>query len=210
MIKNIIFDMGNVLIAWDPPMLVRRLGLSEEDQEILLQEVFGCSEWAGLDRGTLEPKEALALAAHRIPERLHTTALTCMAEWWKGPLVPVTGMEKLIAELKRMGYRIYLLSNATSCLHEYFPRIPGSQYFDGMIVSADWKLLKPEHELYEKLFESFSLIPEECFFIDDSPLNIDAARCLGMPGTVFFGDTARLRRELMHYGIHVKPEADKE
>lgn len=208
MIKNIVFDMGNVLIAWDPPMLVRRLGLSKDDQQILVREVFGCSEWAGLDRGTLGPEEALSLVAPRLPERLYAAALACMAEWWKGPLVPIPGIAELIAELKAMSYRIYLLSNATSCLHEYFPRIPGSEYFDGMIVSADWKRLKPEHELYEILFENYSLTPGECFFIDDNPLNIDAARCLGMPGTVFFGDAMRLRSELIRCGIPVKSETD--
>ena len=207
MIKNIIFDMGNVLIAWDPPLLVRRLGLSEEDQQLLLREVFSCSEWVGLDRGTLGPEEALALVAPRLPEHLHAAAYSCMSEWWKGPLVPIPGMRELIWELEDMGYEIYLLSNATSCLHEYFPRIPGSECFSGMIVSADWKHIKPEHELYEKLYETYSLRPEECFFIDDSPLNIDAGRCLGMPGAVFFGDMARLRRELNAAGVSVRIEA---
>ncbi|MBQ6464994.1 MAG: HAD family phosphatase [Oscillospiraceae bacterium] len=206
MIKNIIFDMGNVLIAWDPPMLVRRLGLPEEDEALLLREVFACSEWTGLDRGSLDPDSAMALVAPRLPERLHAAARGFMAEWWKGPLVPIAGIAELIAELKGLGYGIYLLSNATSCLHEYFPRIPGSEHFDGKIVSADWKLLKPEHELYEKLFETFSLTPAECFFIDDNPLNIEAAFHLGMPGAVFFNDTARLRGELRRAGVPVKTE----
>lgn len=206
MINNIIFDMGNVLISWDPPMLAQRLGLSQEDQQLLLREVFGCSEWVGLDRGTLSPEEALRLVAPRLPEHLYEPALLCMAEWWAGPLVPIPGMAELIAELKGLGYGIYLLSNATSRLHDYFHRIPGSEHFDGKIVSADWKLIKPEHELYEKLFETFSLRPEECFFIDDNPLNIDAARCLGMPGSVFFGDVARLRGELRAAGVPVSEE----
>ena len=204
MIKNVIFDMGNVLIAWDPPMLVSRLDLTEEDRKLLLREVFCCAEWTGLDRGTLEPDTALELIAPRLPERLYPAALQCMGEWWKGPLVPIPGIAELIAELKELGYGIYLLSNATSRLHEYFPRIPGSEHFMGKIVSADWKLLKPEHELYEKLFETYSLSPDECFFIDDNPLNIEAAYHLGMPGAVFFGDAARLRGELRRFGVPVK------
>ena len=204
MIRHIVFDMGNVLIAWDPAMLVRRLGLPEADQALLLREVFACSEWTGLDRGTLDPDSAMALVAPRLPERLHGAARGLMAEWWKGPLVPMPGVAELIAEVKALGYDVYLLSNATSRLHEYFSRIPGSEYFSGKIVSADWKLLKPEHELYEKLFETFSLRPEECFFIDDNPLNIEAARHLGMPGAVFFGDVARLRGELVRAGVPVR------
>lgn len=203
MIKHMIFDMGNVLIAWDPPMLTRRLGLSEGDYQIFLREVFSCSEWVALDHGTLTPEQAMETVGARLPEHLHAAALRMMREWWADPLVPIEGMRDLIWELEDLGYDIYLLSNATSRLHDYFHRIPGSECFSGMIVSADWKLLKPQREIYEKLFESFSLTPEECFFIDDSPLNIDGAREAGMPGTVFFGDMARLRRELAAAGIPV-------
>lgn len=204
MIKHIIFDMGNVLIAWDPPMLARRLGLSEEDQKIFLREVFSCSEWVGLDRGTLDPDTAMETVGPRLPERLHAAARRVMAEWWRDPLVPIEGMRDLIWELEDLGYDIYLLSNATSRLHDYFHRIPGSECFSGMIVSADWKLLKPQHEIYEKLYESFSLRPEECFFIDDNPLNIDGALVTGMRGAVFFNDMARLRGELRAAGVPVK------
>lgn len=203
MIKHMIFDMGNVLIAWDPPMLTRRLGLSEEDQQIFLREVFSCVEWVGLDHGTLTPEQAMETVGARLPEHLHEAALRMMAEWWADPLVPIEGMRDLIWELEDLGYDIYLLSNATSRLHDYFHRIPGSECFSGMIVSADWKLLKPGHEIYEKLYESFSLDPAECFFIDDNPMNIDGAMQTGMRGTVFFGDMARLRRELQAAGIPV-------
>ena len=116
------------------------------------------------------------------------------------------GIAELIAELDGLGYGIYLLSNATSRLHEYFHRIPGSAYFRGKIVSADVKLLKPEHEIYEKLFETFALRPEECYFIDDNPSNIEAAGCLGMAGSVFFADVNRLRGELNRAGVPVRSE----
>ena len=74
-----------------------------------------------------------------------------------------------------------------------------------MIVSADVKLLKPQHEIYEALFEKYNLRPEECFFIDDGMQNIDGAYAVGMSGTVFFGDIPRLRAEMREAGIPVKP-----
>lgn len=104
------------------------------------------------------------------------------------------------------GYGIYLLSNATSTLHQFFDRIPGSECFDGKLVSADVRLLKPQHEIFELLFETFSLRPEECFFIDDNAANIDGAFAVGMPGAVFFRDFARLRRELRAAGVSVKEQ----
>ena len=66
------------------------------------------------------------------------------------------------------------------------------------------KLLKPQHEIYELLYSRFSLRPEECIFIDDSPANIDGAQCTGMDGIVFRGDVERLRRELNEKGVAVK------
>ena len=73
--------------------------------------------------------------------------------------------------------------------------------FDGFFVSSEHVLLKPQHEIYEKFFEVFDLKPEECFFIDDNPLNIEGAACCGMAGTVFKGDVDRLKRELLDAGI---------
>jgi len=203
MIKNIVFDMGNVLIHWDPARLIERLGITGADAKALLREVFSDQEWTGLDRGRLTEEEAMAAFRLRLPEHLHA-CLPRLIYWWKEPMWPVEGMAEIAGELKAAGYGIYLCSNATSALHEYFPRIPGSQCFDGLLVSADWKLLKPEHEIFELLYRSFSLDPAECFFIDDNPANIDGAIVTGMDGTVFDGDLKRLRRSLRAAGIRIE------
>ena len=205
MIHNIVFDMGGVLIAWDPARIVARLGLPEEDGQLLRREVFASVEWVSLDRGTLSEYEAMERMRTRLPERLHGAVERCVF-WWKEPLWPVPGMAELIAELDGLGYGIYLLSNATSALHEYFPRIPGSEHFRGMLVSADWKLLKPQAEIYEKLFAREDLIPGDCLFIDDNPANVEAGQLLGMEGLVFYQDMALLRRRLREHGIPVKEE----
>lgn len=203
MIKNIIFDMGQVLIRWTPKLLTERLALPEEDSVLLISEVFGGVEWTAMDRGRMSGEEGLASICRRLPERLHAAAHALVMDWWKAELVPVEGMAELIAELKGMGLKIYLLSNAASTLNIYFTRIPGAEHFSGKIVSADEKLLKPEHEIFELMYERFSLKPEECLFIDDSPANIDSAQCTGMDGIVFRGDVKRLRRELNEKGVAV-------
>ncbi len=204
MIKNIVFDMGQVLIHWDPKRLIARLGYQDKEAALLLREVFGCFEWQGLDRGRLGPEEALETMLPRLPASLHPAAEHFVRAWWVEPLWPVEGIAELVRELKAAGYGIYLLSNATSCLHQYFDRIPGSECFDGKIVSADWKLLKPQPEIYETLFREFSLDPADCFFIDDNPANVEAGMMLGMHGTVFFDDIGRLRAELRAAGVDVK------
>ena len=209
MIRNIVFDMGQVLILWRPELLAAGLGVPEEDVPLLQKAVFGSVQWIQLDRGVISQEDALAAMCRELPERLHASAGELVRGWWKQPLRPVPGMEALIAELKGLGYGIYLLSNASSDLPEYFGRIPGSQYFDGKIVSADWKLLKPQHEIYETLFREYGLKPKECFFIDDLTINIEGAWFTGMSGAVFDGDMARLRQNLRASGVPVKPPCPK-
>lgn len=201
MTRNIIFDMGQVLICWHPDLLTAHMEFSEEDRRLLIREVFQSVEWVRLDRGTISEEDAAAAICRRLPEHLHGAAEALVKDWWKRPLTPMPGMAELIAELKENGYGIYLLSNASLRLREYFHRIPGSEYFDGLMVSAEQKLLKPQHEIYERLFAAFCLEPESCFFIDDAPANIEGAFQAGMPGTIFRGDVAALRRELRENGI---------
>jgi len=204
MIRNIVFDMGQVLIYFRPALFVDRLGVPQEDRPALLREVFDSVEWVQLDRGTVTEAEAEAAICRRLPQRLHGYVHELVSNWWQRPLLPVEGMEGLVRELKELGYGIYLLSNANSRLHEYFSRIPAGRYFDGMIVSADWKLLKPQHEIYETLFREYGLRPQECFFVDDLLLNVEGARYVGMAGTIFRDDVSRLRRELNEAGVPVR------
>lgn len=204
MIHHIIFDMGNVLAYWNPRKIVARCGLSTEDSELLHREVFCGLEWVAMDHGIMSQQEGWEHICRRLPERLHDATADCVFRWWVPPLDPVPGMADLVREIKAMGYGVYLCSNATSTLHQYFHRIPGSECFDGKIVSEDVRLLKPQHEMYECLFETFNLKPEECFFIDDSAPNIEGAYALGMPGAVFLDDMPRLRRELRAASVPVK------
>lgn len=112
-------------------------------------------------------------------------------------------MAELLRELKGKGYGIYLLSNASLALRSYFPRIPGAECFDGLLVSSEEKLLKPQHEIYETFLARFSLKPETCFFVDDMPVNVEGAGQVGIRGTVFRGDVSRLRRDLRAAGVTV-------
>ncbi len=202
MIRNIVFDMGNVLIRFDRDYFMRFYGVPEEDRPLLMREVYLSTEWCMMDRGTLTDEEAFAIMRTRIPERLHEAAHK-LVTLWDRPILEVEGMADLIEELKGLGYGIYLLSNASLRQHEYWPRVPASRFFDGTFVSADWKVIKPMPEIYLLMLNTFGLRADECFFIDDSPVNVETALFTGMHGAVFHNDVALLRRGLRAAGVPV-------
>lgn len=202
MIKHILFDMGNVLIHFDRDLFMTRLGVADEDKLLLMREVFLSVEWVQMDRGTLVESEAVERMCRRLPQRLHEAA-DKLASMWDRPILPIAGMHELIQELKTNGYGIYLLSNASLRQHDYWPRIPASKFFDGTIISADEKVMKPHPDYYNRALEKFDLAAEECFFIDDLPANIEGALYCGIPGTVFHGDTQLLRSQLRAVGVNI-------
>ena len=202
MIKNILFDMGNVLIYFDRNLFMDRLGLDEADKKLLTRELFLSLEWVRMDRGSLVEAQAVESICRRLPERLHDAAEKLVSHWDE-PLIPVPGMYELIRELKSAGYGIYLLSNASLRQHEYWPRIEASQFFDGTLISADEGLMKPQPEIYRLILERFGLKAEESFFIDDLPANIEGAFYRNMPGAVFYNDVAKLRQDLRNAGVNI-------
>lgn len=203
MIKNIIFDMGQVLIKFDPDMFIERIGVTNpEDKKVLFREIYKSVEWSMMDRGSLTDQEAANLMIKRIPDHLKDKVAKLTYEWDR-PIVPIDGAYELIKELKENGYKIYLLSNASLNQKNYWPNIPGYELFDGRIVSAEIKHVKPEHEIYEYLLKEYNLKADECMFIDDSTLNVEAAVYAGLHGVVFHGDYKEVREKFIENGIKV-------
>lgn len=205
MIENIVFDMGQVLIHWQPERLIAHFGFTPQEEAAVIRELFQSVEWVMLDRGTISEEAAAEQVCARLPEKYHDAVREEIFRWHERPLEGMEGMADLVRELKGEGYGIYLLSNASLALRSYFPRIPGSECFDGLMVSAEEKLLKPQHEIFEAFLARFSLKAETCFFIDDAPANVEGASRVGIRGTVFRGDASRLRRDLRAAGIRCCP-----
>ena len=200
MIRNIIFDMGNVLLKFDRNLFLSQIDVDENAKTILNREVFASLEWSMMDRGTISEEDALKRMKVNIPEELHKYADILVKDWDK-MTGPVEGMADIVKELKSQGYGIYLLSNASKKIHDYWNSIPGSEYFDGMIVSCDYKLVKPQNEIYHLFEDKFGLNLNECLFIDDNGPNIEAAIYNGMKGIVFHGDIEDLKKKLFTKGI---------
>lgn len=205
MIRNLIFDMGNVILGFDSDELLCRFSDSKEERDAVKKAVFSNGEWAQLDKGTITEEDAEKQILARTAPEYRKTAERFLREWHLHlPILEETC--DLIEELKEKGYGIYLLSNASLRFHEYKDQIPAFRFMDGMIVSADHLSVKPEPDIYQKLFSTYGLKPEECFFIDDIEENIEGGRALGMDGFIYDGNMEHLREELCRRGVPVSTE----
>ena len=200
MIKNIVFDMGNVLIYFDPELFMNRYPISEEGKTLLRNEAFRSVEWVMMDRGAMDDTEAEKHILPRLPEQMHSVVCE-LIEKWDDPILPVDGMLELSQTLKQNGYRLYLLSNASARQHEYWARAEASKLMDGTLISADVKLLKPDPQIYRTFLKKFNLKPGECVFIDDTPINVEGALYENMAGIVFNRNVRTLKQSLRALGV---------
>ena len=204
MIRNLVFDMGNVLVDYDGMRVCRALIQDEAIRERVYISVFESPEWVKLDMGII-PEET---AVKRMQSRLKTeeekeAAARCYEQWHIYNMPPMKGMEKLVKELKEKGYGLYICSNASVRLLECYKEvIPAIECFDGVLFSSEVKCMKPQKEMYQHFYERFGLNPQECLFMDDLEENIQGARETGMDGICFAdGDVDHLRELLAQKGI---------
>ena len=189
MIKNIVFDMGNVLTEYEPDLVCAHFIKNDAMKRRINQTVFISPEWVLLDMGVISEEAALKRILSRLDsEEERDLAALCFEQWHLYNMHPKAGMDKVVRELKERGFGLYVCSNASLRLPACSSRvIPEAQLFDGMLFSAQVKCMKPQKEMYGHLFSMFRLKPEECFFVDDWDLNIEGAAACGMKGYCFVG-----------------------
>jgi putative hydrolase of the HAD superfamily len=200
MIQYIVFDMGGVLLDFNPEQYIHEYLKDENEAALLNQEFFCGPEWPQTDLGTISDEDFLTGVKARLPERLHSVAEQLWEHWYDN-LRPIESTYGLVKELKEKGYRIYLLSNTSTKYRIFCKQIPALQLFDGTFISADVHFNKPDKEIYQLFFQQFQLDPEECFFIDDREDNIAAGEQLGMRGFRFTQDMDALKCSLRNAGI---------
>lgn len=183
MIKTIVFDIGDTLIGFDWDVYIHKLFDDEEVCKVVTEASFHCPLWKEIDRGVIELEDIVNSMIEQAPdyeaeirEAVDRVEL-CVTK--KDYAVP------WLAELKERGYQLLFLSNYSDYI------ISKSQHafqfmelMDGGIFSCRVGSVKPEKEIYEALFETYGLRPEECVFIDDVPKNIEVGRSFGMKGVV--------------------------
>ena len=203
MIKNIIFDFGNVLLEWNEDKIASNYSNNKEEKEILKKVIFKSNNWFKLDDGTLDYKQAIKLFKEDLPTNLSIKVEEIMNTWYKN--MPINQeISELIKKLKENNYKVYALSNTHIPVYEYIKNLEVGKYIDGFLISAIEKMMKPDEKIYYRLFEKFELAPKDCFFIDDSEKNILASRKCGMEGHVFdMNNFEKLTNELKKKNILV-------
>ena len=195
MIKNIIFDMGNVLLDYNPDAAMQMLGINEKAKPVIMKELFGGNEWVQLDLGNISVDKSYESIKQRIPEEYHTDLRKCI-DGWDVCMVPVEGAKEFCEAVKSNGFGVYVLSNAHKSFYSYFPRYFDLDFFDGVVVSADVHTVKPDIKIYKHLLEKYSLKAEECLFIDDRADNVDGALKSGMKAVQFKNDFEEIKKSI--------------
>ncbi len=203
MIKNIVFDMGGVILDFNLKKTVEA-EFSPQYHDVIYEHVFGeNSVWKLLDEGVYTFDQVIPGILEKLPEEIHEK-ITDMVTDFYDYMPPFKETYELVKELKNNGYPIYLLSNASPRFFDRYLDVPAFEFFDGFFISSCYRLLKPNREIYEAFCNKFSLEPQECFFIDDLEANIKGAKEYGMSGFVFSApDTDSLKMALREAGVNI-------
>ena len=183
-IKNIVFDVGNVLVRWDPQGIVERVFDGHANLPQLMQEIFKHETWLLLNRGEITEVEAID-RYHQLL-KIDKKHLQHLVNVVKDSLTPIEESIALLENLSHQEFKLYALTDNTHEIMAYLrKRYQFWDHFQGVIVSAEVGYLKPAKEIYEILLSTYQLIPEETVFIDDVPRNVEGAKALGIHGIVF-------------------------
>lgn len=191
MIRNVVFDLGNVLISFQPSEFLDNLRYQDPLKQTILTDIFGSRHWLALDNGDLTTAEAIegVISESSLEKDLVLEIFKRRGEI----LIPITSNLKLLPELKKKGLRLFYLSNFPLDLwkdvrngsklynYDFF------KHFDGGLISAEARCSKPNPRIYSMLLDHYSLNPSECLYIDDLEVNVEGAEAAGMKGIVTFG-----------------------
>lgn len=195
LIRNVIFDMGNVLMTFDGPRFAGLFTDTPEDAELLDGALFGTTMWSLLDSGTISHETMRRYALAHLPERLHPNLNECF-DHWPEHSEPIAATNELGIRLKREGYGIYVLSNANARIMDQLGHAPVTPYLDGCVVSAKERIMKPDPAIFRLLCLRYRLDPAECLFVDDNADNCEGARVAGLRAFHYQDNVAELEASI--------------
>ena len=197
--NTLVFDIGGVLLDWNPRHLYRKLFRDASEMEVFLRDV--CSQaWNEKQDAGRSFSEATAELIQRHPEQAELIQ-AYDDRWLEMICGPIEGTVTLFEQLHQNGHDLFGLSNWSSekylVAKEQFPFL---RKFKDVLVSGEVQLIKPNPKIFDLLLHRIDKLAEDCLFIDDSTTNIDAAGNLGFH-TIHFHDSHDLSRQLNTYGF---------
>ena len=184
MIKNIIFDIGKVLVDFDPDRIMTNMKIDPDTQKELNRVMFHNPLWNEFDRSVLNSDEILERFYKLSPD--NKELIRKVFSNLGNMIVPRDYVMPWLHDLKKQGYRLYILSNYAEYTYELtHEKLKFLELMDGILFSYQCKMIKPEAGIYKELLSRFDLIPSECIFIDDKEENIEGGKSLGINGIVF-------------------------
>lgn len=198
---NLVFDLGNVLVRWDPIAIVRSV-IDGPGAVRLAEHLFAHPDWVSVDRGTLTLEEAAERAIERtdVDDVIIQAAFAAVAP----SLQPLPQSVALLDAVLAQGHSLYALSNMGHVSADYLQRQASFwPKFKDVLISARVGLVKPEPAIFELMLSQFGLAADECLFIDDSLDNVQAAQALGIDA-IHFIDASQCRDELARRGLLIE------
>ena len=200
MYKNIIFDLGNVLLDFNPRGYLKSK-ISDDKLEDVFKAIFSSEEWVMLDRGTITEKEAINNIISR--NSTYINEINLAFDNWYDLLKPIEETVEILMSLKENGYKIYYLSNFHElAFGEVTKKNKFFELFDGGVVSYAEKLIKPEEDIYKLILERYKLNPNESIFVDDMEANVEGANKVGIK-TILFKGPKELKEELNNLKVKI-------
>jgi len=199
MIKNIIFDLGNVLLRFKPEEFLLQFTSDKEYIKQFVTKITRSKLWLDLDRGyeSLENAETIFLSKYPEEKKL----ISLFFNHWMEMLTPIEENISILLDLSESGYKTYILSNYIKEAFKFVKeKFDFFTVFDGQIISGEEKVIKPDKAIYESLLRRYQLIPEECLFIDDILFFLKPARKLGI-STIWNRPHTDLRKELKKFNV---------
>lgn len=184
MLSALIFDFGKVLVDYDFDLFFTRYVPDPVRRAAFAPLLFNEQVQQLLDREERPFDEIVDGLIAQHPD-FEAEINNFRNHYDEVVLGEVAGMRELLMRLKAEGFRLYGLTNWCSKVYTTMAQYDIFHLLDGQVISSEEKVIKPEPEIYQRLFDRFGLRPEECFFADDREENIAAARALGMEGHVF-------------------------
>jgi putative hydrolase of the HAD superfamily len=193
-ITNVIFDLGGVLVEWNPEKVLRGFYADDARRGLLMAQLYQHSDWLDLDAGTLAEEEALGRLASRVGGQREE--LAGLFEATRASLTPKPDSVELLEKLHQQGLGLYCISNMPASSYAYLrARHAFFGRFRGVAISGQLQLMKPDARIFRHLLEAHGLMAQHTAFVDDSVKNVQAAEALGLKG-VRFQDAAQCAREL--------------